>query len=51
MSIEIKEVKTKGELKQFINFVYDLYKDNQYWCPPIFFDEMDTLHWDKKSCV
>jgi ribosomal protein S18 acetylase RimI-like enzyme len=47
MSLEIKEVKTKSELKHFINFVYDLYKGNQYWCPPIFFDEMNTLHWDK----
>jgi hypothetical protein len=47
MSIQIKEVKTKGELKHFINFVYGLYEGNKYWCPPIFFDEMDTLHWDK----
>jgi len=47
MNIEIKEVKTKKDLKKFINFVYDLYKGNKFWCPPIFFDEMNTLHWEK----
>ncbi len=47
MNIQLKEVKTKKELKHFINFAYDLYKGNKFWCPPIFFDEMDTLHWDK----
>ncbi len=51
MNIEIIEVITKHQLKKFINFPYRLYKDNKYWCPPIFFDEMNTLHWQKNPAL
>lgn len=44
--IEIKEVKTIKELKQFIQFEFDLYKGNQYWIPPLFLDELNTLRKD-----
>ncbi len=46
-SIEIKEVKTKKELKQFIQFYYDLYRDSEYAVPYLYMDEMDTLRKDK----
>lgn len=42
--IEIKEVKTKSDLRQFIHFVIDLYKDNKYFCPPLIFDEKNTFN-------
>ena len=42
--IVIREVTTKRELKQFIQFEIDLYKGNPYYCPPIFFDEMNTFN-------
>ncbi|MFN3411024.1 MAG: GCN5 family acetyltransferase [Exilispira sp.] len=45
-SIEIREVKTIRELKQFIQFEFDLYKDNKYWVPPLFSDELNTLRKD-----
>ncbi|MBQ8656888.1 MAG: N-acetyltransferase [Prevotella sp.] len=45
--IEIKTVNTKGELKQFINFYYDLYRGSKYAVPFLFFDEMDTLRSDR----
>ncbi len=45
--IIIKEVKTLKELKQFINFEYNLYKNNKYWVPPLFDDEFKTLRKDK----
>ncbi|HPC38690.1 MAG TPA: GCN5 family acetyltransferase [Exilispira sp.] len=44
--IEIREVKTLKELKQFIKFEFDLYKNNKYWVPPLFSDELNTLRKD-----
>ena len=38
--ITIKEVKTKKEQKQFVDFPLDLYKDNPYFVPPLYGDEM-----------
>lgn len=47
MSIILKEVNTRGELKQFIQFQFSLYKDNKFWVPPLIFDELKTLRKDK----
>lgn len=49
MSVTIKEVKTKKDLKKFINFQYKLYKGNPYWCPPLRISEMKTLEWGSPS--
>ena len=43
MTIEIKEVKTESELKQFVEFPFKLYKGHQHWIPPIKRAEMATL--------
>ena len=43
MAIEIKEVKTRRELRKFVNFPEKLYRDNPYYVPPLVFDQMDTL--------
>ena len=44
MAIEIKEIyPTRGELKKFIHFSIDLYKDNEYYVPPLILDEINTL--------
>ncbi|NJD01053.1 MAG: hypothetical protein FIA99_00275, partial [Ruminiclostridium sp.] len=45
--LEIREVKTKADLKKFIRFPHDLYSQNPYWVPPLMFDEMNTLTMDK----
>jgi len=37
--LTLKEVKTRGELKEFILFPFRLYKNYPYWLPPIIFDE------------
>ena len=37
--IEIREVKTKKEQKEFINFPLKMYKDNPYFVPPLYGDE------------
>lgn len=41
--IEIKEAFTKKEMKDFIMFSFELYKNNTYWIPPIIADELETF--------
>ncbi len=43
MTVEIKEVKTKKELKKFVKFNIDLYKGNPYHVPGLIEEEMMTL--------
>jgi GNAT superfamily N-acetyltransferase len=38
--ITIKEVTSKKELRQFVLFPFDLYKDSKYWVPPLIKDEL-----------
>jgi GNAT superfamily N-acetyltransferase len=44
---EIRKVNTRKDLKKFIWFQLELYKNNKYWCPPLIFDELNTLRKDK----
>lgn len=37
--ITVKEVRTKKEQKEFLNFPLDLYKDNPNFTPPLYIDE------------
>ena len=37
--IEVKEVSTRKEQRQFLNFALDLYKGNPYFVPPLYADE------------
>lgn len=48
MSIDIKRVETKRDLKKFIELPYKLYKGNENWVPPMRMDEFDT-HDRKKN--
>lgn len=45
--IKIRKVNTKKELKQFIQFYYDLYRGNENAVPFLYSDEMATLRRDK----
>ena len=47
MSVEIRPVKTRRELRRFVNFPEKLYHDNPYYIPPLVFDQMDTLDQEK----
>ncbi len=47
MSIEIRPVRTRRELRKFVNFPEKLYHDNPYYVPPLVFDQMDTLDQEK----
>lgn len=41
--LTIKKVETKSELKKFIRFNYELYKDNKYSVPDLYEDMLDTF--------
>lgn len=43
MSLCIKEVCSRKELKQFVRFPFTLYADNPYWVPPLISDQLATL--------
>ena len=47
MEIQLKEVNTLRELKQFVSFQYALYKDNKYWVPPLRSEELFSLRKEK----
>ena len=42
-NITIKELKNSGELKEFVMFPHDLYKDSKYWVAPITKEELEIL--------
>lgn len=48
MSVIVKPITPKkSELKKYVQFGIDLYKDNDCYVPPLVFDEIDTLRPDK----
>lgn len=47
MSVQIKVVESKSELKTFVRFANKLYKENKYYVPAIVFDELATF--DRKK--
>jgi hypothetical protein len=49
MSIEIREVKSKSDLKTFIYLPYKIHKDHKNWIPPLFIDEWDFYNPVKNS--
>lgn len=44
--ITLQECHTKKEMKQFVTFPFSIYKNNNYWVPPIIKEELETF--DKK---
>ena len=47
MSVTVKAVETRQELKTFIKFPLELYKDCPYYVPNIYLDELTTLDPEK----
>ena len=43
MAVEIKQITTRRELKKFIQFGNDFYKDCEYFCPQLISDELKHL--------
>ena len=48
-SVQIKRVETKKDLKDFIEFHYDLYEGDPYDAPNLYSDELNTLSKDKNA--
>ncbi len=46
--IKIREVKTKKDRRDFVDFPLKLYKNNEYFVPPIYMDEM-AIFTDKNA--
>jgi len=49
MSILIKSVATRRELKTFVRFANNLYKGNKYYVPSMPFDDLNTLDKEKNG--
>lgn len=49
MSVEIKKVSTKKELKRFIRFNYEFYKNNPYSVPDLYDDMVNTFSPEKNA--
>ena len=49
MSVEIKKVESKRDLKTFIEFHYDLYEGNEFDVPNLYSDELNTLSKDRNA--
>ena len=45
--IEVKKITTQKEMLQFVKFPFAIYKNCEYWVPPLTKDELETL--DKKK--
>lgn len=50
MSVEIKKVSSKSDLKRFIRFNYEFYKDNPYSVPDLY-DDMQNTFSPKKNAA
>lgn len=44
MTIEIKEVKSKSDLKRFVKVPFSIFKGNPMWIPPLIREEMDVFN-------
>ena len=54
--VEIREVKTRKEKKEFVEFPLKMYKNNPYFVPPLYGDEMkmfkkDYVYYDQSEAV
>lgn len=54
--VETQEVKTKKQQKEFLNFPLELYKNNEFFVPPLYGDEKqifkkDYMYYDQAEAV
>ena len=43
MSVTIKQISSKKDIRKFIDFANDLYKDCENYCPPLYNDELEVF--------
>ena len=41
--IVIEEVSSKKDIREFVKFPFELYKNSPYWVPPIIAEEMNVF--------
>ncbi len=51
MAVEIRKIETRREIRKFIEFANELYKDCPYYCPPLMFDEMAVFNRKKNPVM
>jgi len=51
MNITIKEAVSTKEIKDYVLFSFELYKDNPYWIPPIINEEIETFDKTKNPAL
>jgi len=49
--IRIKEALTKKEIREYVLFSFELYKDNPYWIPPLIAEEIETFDKSKNPAL
>ena len=49
MPVNIVKVENNKQLKKFVNFGNELYKNNKYFVPELFADAMTTLRKDRNA--
>lgn len=49
MSISIREVKSRSDLRQFIHLPVKIHKDHKNWVPPLFLDEREFFNKKKNN--
>ncbi len=47
MSIQIKTIESKKDLKTFVKFPFKIFKGNKYWVPQLIMDEMEIFNREK----
>lgn len=51
MNIEVREIKTRDGLKDFVKFQLDLYKGHPYFVPPLISEEVNDLDAEKNPTL
>jgi GNAT superfamily N-acetyltransferase len=47
MAVQVREISALSDLKKFVSFQYELYRNNTFWVPPLRSDELVSLRKDK----
>ncbi len=42
MAVEIREVKSRRDLRKFVRFPLKLYRNNPYWVPALIKDDLNS---------
>ncbi|WP_455381970.1 GNAT family N-acetyltransferase [Salinispira pacifica] len=49
--VELKELRSRQELRSFVNFPFQLYRESPYWIPPLISDDLNTLDLSKNPAA